>query len=304
MDVLTDVLDVLELRGWLSSRTEMTAGWRFAFAESSDMIFHILLNSCGYLLVEGESEPRRLEDGDVVLLPHGHRHTICDHPVSPLTHTVHLSYEMHREHRHVLSESEGPKMVMLCGAFHIEELGMCPLLHCLPTVLHIPGERGRMADGFAEMVHFIARESASPQAGTEVMLRHLTEMLFIQVVRAWIDQHTETSEGWLAALRDESISTALGLIHQSPEYGWKVEELAEAVALSRSVFSTRFTRLVGEPPVKYLTRWRMHRALHLLKNGVKMQKIAHQLGYDSEGAFRKAFKREVGIPPATYRKPK
>ncbi len=134
------------------------------------------------------------------------------------------------------------------------------------------------------------------------MLRRLTEMLFIQVIRVWIDQQAEASEGWLNALRDQPISTALGLIHQSPERGWKVEELADAVALSRSAFSSRFTRLVGEPPMKYLTRWRMHMATHLLKKDVEMEKIAQRLGYASEVAFRKAFKREVGIPPARYRK--
>jgi AraC-like DNA-binding protein len=168
-------------------------------------------------------------------------------------------------------------------------------------VIHIPGKQGRMAEGFAEIVDWIGRESISQQSGSEVMLRRLTEMLFIQVVRIWIDQQAQATGGWLAALRDQPISMALGLIHQSPERGWKVEELADAVALSRSAFSARFTHLVGEPPVKYLTRWRMHVATRLLKNEVSVDRIARQLGYDSEAAFRKAFKREVGIPPARYR---
>lgn len=191
-------------------------------------------------------------------------------------------------------------MVLLCGAFHLEQPNASPLLHCLPRVIHIPGEQGNMERGFADIVNFIAREAISPKSGSDVMLRRLTEMLFIQVIRLWIDQQAEG--GWLAALRDQSISTALGLIHQYPERRWKVEELAEAVALSRSVFSVRFTRLVGEPPMKYLTRWRMHKAIRLLKNEIKVEKIAEQLGYESEVAFRKAFKREIGIPPARYRK--
>jgi AraC-like DNA-binding protein len=134
------------------------------------------------------------------------------------------------------------------------------------------------------------------------VLRRLTELLFIQVIRVWIEQQAEVSTGWVTALRDQPISTALGLIHQFPEREWKVEELAAAVGLSRAVFSARFTRLVGEPPIKYLTRWRMHRAKRLLKNGVKIETIAELLGYESEVAFRKAFKREVGMPPARYRK--
>ena len=302
MDVLTDVLNALELKGWLSSRTEMTESWRFVFTESSDMIFHILQCGRGYLSVEGESEPRRVEDGDVLLFPHGHAHTIYDHSASPLTQSVCLNYEAYREHLLFPCESEGPKMVLLCGAFHVEQPDDSPLLRCLPRVIHIPGEQGNMERGFADLVNFIAREAISPKSGRDVMLRRLTEMLFIQVTRLWIDQQAEAEGGWLGALQDQSISTALGLIHQYPERRWKVEELAEAVALSRSVFSVRFTRLVGEPPMKYLTRWRMQKAIRLLKNEVKVEKIAEQLGYESQVAFRKAFKREIGMPPARYRK--
>jgi AraC-like DNA-binding protein len=136
------------------------------------------------------------------------------------------------------------------------------------------------------------------------MLRRLTELLFIQVMRLWIDQQAEASVGWVGALRDQPISTALGLIHQSPECRWTVKELAEAAALSRSAFSARFTELVGEPPMTYLTRWRMLRAIHLLKNEIRIETIAEMLGYESGAAFRKAFKREIGVPPAQYRKRK
>jgi transcriptional regulator GlxA family with amidase domain len=148
----------------------------------------------------------------------------------------------------------------------------------------------------------IASEAASPQVGSDAALRRLCELLFLQVIRIWIDQQAGASGGWLAALRDQSISTALSLMHQSPDHSWKVEELADAVALSRSAFFSRFTHLVGEPPLKYLTRWRMSRARHLLKQGIAMEQIAEHLGYTSEVAFRKAFKRETGMPPAEYRK--
>ena len=302
MDVLTDVLNALELKGWLYSRTEVATPWRFDFVASPDSVFHILRFGGGYLSVEGEPEPLRLEDGDVLLFPHGHAHSICDDLTSPLTRTVQLAYDASREYQIFPFEGEGQKMVMLCGAFHLEHPSTYSLLQCLPKVIHLPGEQERMPQGFADLVGFIARESAKRLAGTEVVLRRLTELLFIQVIRIWIDRQAESSTGWVAALRDRPISTALGLIHQSPERGWKVEELAEAVALSRSAFSARFTQLVGESPIKYLTRWRMHRATRLLKNDVKIETIARLLGYESEVAFRQAFKREVGMPPARYRK--
>ncbi len=301
--VLTDVLSTLELKGWLSSCEAVVAPWRFDFLASHDSPFHIFHAGGGYLRVEGDRAPLRVEDGDVVVFPHGHAHTIYDEPASPSTQpAIQLDYNAHSGYAISLAESEATEMILLCGAFRFDDPGDFPLLHRLPTIIHIPGEQGRMAPDLATIVRFIAHESVSQQPGAEVMLRRLTEMLFIQVVRVWIDQQAEDTDGWLAALRDQPISTALGLMQRSPERGWKVEELADAVALSRSAFSSRFTRLVGEPPMKYLTHWRMHTAKRLLKNGVPLEELAQLLGYDSGVAFRKAFKREVGMPPARYRK--
>lgn len=299
MDVLTDVLNALELKGWISSSRELIPPWRYDFAASQDMVFHLLNFGGGYLSVEGDPIPLRIDDGAVLLLPFGHAHSICDEPTSPLTQVLHVDYSAQREYQDFAGESGESN---LCGAFRLEHPGAFPLLHSLPHVIHIPAEQGHAVPGFVEIVRLIAQEATRPRLGTQVMLRRLTELLFIQVIRIWVEQQAGTSTGWLAALHDPSISTALGLIHQSPERGWKVEELAEAVALSRAVFSARFTRLVGEPPITYLTRWRMHRATRLLKNNVAVKNIAELLGYESEVAFRKAFKREVGMPPARYQK--
>ncbi len=302
MDVLTDVLNTFELKGWLSSRRELEAPWRYDFAASKDSMFHVLSFGGAYLEVEGEAGLIRVEDGDVVLFPAGHPHSLYDAPTSPLTRLVHLDYNPQRGYEVVSREGAEPKPLLLCGAFHFEYPNNFPLLHRLPKLIHIRGAQGRVEEGFADIVRMIARESASKRHGADVMLNRLTELLFIQVIRLWIDQQAEASVGWVGALRDQPISAALGLIHQSPERRWKVQELAEAAALSRSAFSARFTELVGEPPLTYLTRWRMLRATRLLKNEVSMETIAELVGYESEAAFRKAFKREIGIPPAQYRK--
>jgi AraC-like DNA-binding protein len=302
MDVLTDVLDALELKGCISSRRALVAPWRYNFAASQDMIFHLLSSGGGYLSIEEEPAPMRIEGGGVLLFPFGHAHSICDQLTSPLTQVLQVAYSAQSEYRTSPNPGEESEMVVLCGAFRLEHPKAFPLLHSLPKVIHIPAQQGQLAPGFSEIVNLIAREAATPRLGTEVMLRRLTELLFIQVIRIWVQQQAGASRGWLAALHDQSISTALGLLHQSPERAWKVEELAAAVALSRPVFSARFTRLVGEPPIKYLTRWRMHRATHLLKNNVRVETIAELIGYESEVAFRKAFKREVGVSPARYRK--
>lgn len=302
MDVLTDVLNTLELKGWLSSRRELTPPWRYDFEASQDSMFHVVSYGGSYLHVEGDEQPIRLEDGDVILFPTGHPHALYDDPASPQTRLVQLDYDAQRGHRVVNHEGAGQPLLMLCGAFHFEYPHNFPLLHHLPRLIHIPGARGRTEQGFADIVRMLARESASEQPGAQVMLRRLTELLFIQIIRLWIDQQAQASSGWVGALRDQPISTALGLIHQSPDRTWTVKDLADAAALSRSAFSARFTELVGEPPLTYLTRWRMLKATRLLRHELSMETIAEQLGYESEAAFRKAFKREIGIPPAQYRK--
>ncbi|MBX3013071.1 MAG: AraC family transcriptional regulator [Caldilineaceae bacterium] len=301
MDVLADVLNTVELKGWLSSRRELAPRWRYEFAPSKDSMFHAISYGGAYVQVEGEATPIRVEDGDVLLFPTGHSHALYDEPSAPLTRRVQLDYNPQRDYQAVTSEGAGPKLLMLCGAFHCAYPTGFPLLQRLPKLIHIPGTQGQMAHRLADLVQLIAREAAAQQPGAAVVLNRLTELLFIQVLRLWIDQQAAAAVGWAAALRDPSISTALGLIHQAPERKWTVRALAEAVALSRSAFSARFTALVGEPPLTYLTRWRMLRATRLLKNEVSIETIAALLGYESEAAFRKAFKREMGIPPAQYR---
>jgi AraC-like DNA-binding protein len=302
MDVLTDVLNLLELKGWLSSRRELVPPWRYDFAVSRDSLFHVVRSGSAYLQVEGETRPIHLEDGDLVLFPTGHPHTLCDHPSSPLTRLVQLDYHPQRGHHVVNHSGDGSPLLLLCGAFHFNYPNDFPLLQRLPKLIHIRGTQGRMDEVFADLLNIIARESVSQQPAAEVMLRRLTELLFIQVIRLWIAQEANAHHGWARVLHDQPISTALGLIHQSPDTRWTVNDLAKASALSRSAFSARFTELVGEPPMTYLTRWRMLRAARLLKNEVRMETIAEQLGYESEVAFRKAFRREMGIPPAQYRK--
>ena len=302
MDVLTDVLSALELKGWLSSRRELVGPWRYDFAESKDSTFHVISFGGAFLQVEGEARPRRLEDGDVVLFPTGHPHSLFDDPASPLTRVVHLDYNPQSERHIVGCEGAGPTLLMLCGAFHFDYPNDLPLLHRLPKLIHIGGSQGRADQSLAEIVQLVARESASRRPGTDIMLKRLTELLFMQVIRLWIEGQGAASGSWAGALRDQPVSTALELIHGAPERRWTVKELAEAAALSRSAFSTRFTELVGEPPMTYLTRWRMLRATRMLKNEVRMETVAEQLGYESEAAFRKAFKRELGIPPAQYRR--
>lgn len=303
MDALTDMLGTLELKGWLSSRRELTPRWRVAFLASSDSVFHMLRFGAGYIFIEGHDQPLEVGQGDVVFFPRGHAHTICDDQAAPLSYTVPLDHTMGQPYEVFPSAGQRGERALLCGAFRFEHPGLFPLLHLLPDVIHIPGAHRHMHPAFAAIVSLIASESESTQQGREAVLSRLSELLVIQMIRVWIERQGDDATGWLAALRDGPIGGAVGLIHRHPERQWKVEELAQAVALSRSAFSARFTQLVGEPPMRYLTRWRMHCATRLLKkDGVPTEEIAARLGYDSAGAFRKAFKREVRLTPAQYRR--
>jgi AraC-like DNA-binding protein len=304
VDVLGDVLTSLRLRGSLYSRTEISAPWRFAFTASPDSTIHIIGSGRCYLLLPDATRQNGsipVGEGDVIVFPHGDPHTVCDDPASPLTKEVTLEYEPSRSHQVFPFGGDGSTTVMLCGAFRLDDEPHWSLLRSLPRLIHIPAADGQLSPDLAYTVTHVAAESTSRQPGAEAVLRRLTEILFIQVLRAWLEHHPQQARGWLLALANPTVGRALGLIHQNPELQWNVNDLAKAVAMSRSTFSAQFSQLVGEPPIRYLTRWRMHQATRLLASGQEISKIASRLGYESEVAFRKAFTREIGTPPGKYR---
>jgi AraC-like DNA-binding protein len=188
----------------------------------------------------------------------------------------------------------------LCGAFDFEHRGGHPLFDLLPRVLHIPHAAGHSFDAILSLM---AIEAESARPGKETVLRRLADILFIEVLRHWVDRQGAETRGWLGALRDPHIGQSLALIHGQPERAWAVKTLASEAALSRSAFAARFSALVGEPPLQYLTRWRMRMAARLLRTqSLGIAEVAQRVGYASEVAFSKAFKRELGVAPGAYRR--
>jgi AraC-like DNA-binding protein len=173
----------------------------------------------------------------------------------------------------------------------------------LPPVIVLPGELSRSVHWLEPTLKFIACEAQSGRPGAQTVVSRLADVLFIQIVRGYLATLPASSSGWLGALGDSQIGAALGFIHQSPELDWTVQSLAAKVAMSRSAFASRFARLVGEPPLAYVTRWRMQKAAGLLRqSSATLANIAERVGYDSEAAFSKAFKRAVGSAPGAYRR--
>jgi AraC-like DNA-binding protein len=197
----------------------------------------------------------------------------------------------------------GEGVTLICGYVVFEPGTAHPLLSVLPQVVHVRGEAGRARSWLESTLDLVAEEAVSDRPGAETLINRLTEAMFIQVVRAHLEQQEAAEASWLAGLRDPQIATALGHIHRAPESAWSVDALAAESGMSRSAFSARFRDLVGEPPVAYLTRWRMQVAAgHLRESRLTLGEIAERVGYQTEASFGKVFKRLLGVAPATYRR--
>jgi AraC-like DNA-binding protein len=304
MDVLTDLIDTLRLRGTAYCRTELTAPWGIELPPSAVAHFHVVQEGSCWIQLADESAGTRLNAGDLVVIPHGRGHRLVDDPRNA---TVALG-DLVREHvsgtRPVIRHGGGgPLTAFVCGAFHFEDRDDHPLLGVLPRLIHVAGRESRTPPWLESTLRFLSDELRRGDPGSETIVARLIDIIFVQTIRAWMEQAPAAQGGWLAALRDPQIGRALGLMHRSPELPWTVSSLGSELAMSRSGFAARFTQLVGESPMLHLFRWRMWLAADLLRRGnLAIADVATRIGYDSEMAFSKAFKRHFGVPPGVYRR--
>jgi AraC-like DNA-binding protein len=190
---------------------------------------------------------------------------------------------------------------LVCGFIGCDLRPFNPLIATLPPLLHLPAGRGTI--GSEQFATFAAAESAARRPGSEAVLERLSEMMFVDAIRRHAEQLPESTTGWLAGLRDRYVGRALALMHERPAAPWTIDDLGSQVGLSRSALHERFVTLVGQPPVQYLTSWRMQLASRkLLEGRSSVATVAGDVGYDSEAAFARAFKRLVGMPPAAWRR--
>jgi AraC-like DNA-binding protein len=252
-----------------------------------------------------------LTSGDLVALPHGHEHVLRDVDGSDVVSLQSLldctdASERRQQARQLRVGGEGAVTTLVSGSINFEDRRNNPLLAVLPPVIPLLGEAGRSVPWLESTLQFIACEATARRPGAQTVISRLADILFIQIVRghlAALGEATGDGPGWLGALAEPQIGAALSLVHQRPEQSWTVASLAQRVGMSRSAFASRFTRLVGEPPLHYVTRWRMQKAAGLLREGRStLAEIAEQVGYESETAFSKAFKRAVGSSPGAYRR--
>lgn len=302
-DVVADILQSLRMHSTLYCRAKMNAPWGFRVSQRSVASFHIVTGGTCWLTLEGIDTPVPLSEGDLVILPHGHAHTMTDHPQTPVTRLEDLVPKQPAGRDSIFySGGQGTITTLVCGGLQLEDYTTNPLFLILPPFLHIQSRRRESNPWLRAIVQFVKAEASANQPAAEAVITRLSEILFIQAVRTYVSTVGNGETGWFNALKDPQIGQALTLIQHQPEEPWTVESLACRVSLSRSAFSAKFKRLVGESPMHYVTRVRLTKAAALLRrDSATLVEVARSIGYDSEVAFSKAFKRYFGIAPGAYR---
>lgn len=303
-DPLGEALHFLRMSGTFYCRSEFTAPWGLALTPFRDcLMFHVVTAGRGWLEVEG-AEPQRLEPGDLVLVPHGEGHRLVHEPGGASQNLFDLDRERVGERYEILRHGGGGvPTTMICGAVAFDHPAARHLVALLPKIIRIEAWTSPQMEWLQSTLRFIAAEAREMRPGGEAVITRLSDILVIQAIRSWIAQDPAGQRGWLGALQDRQIGRALAVVHRDPARAWSVSSLAAEAVMSRSAFAARFTELVGEPAMRYVARWRMHAALRSLKeDGVRLGELAGRLGYRSEAAFSRAFKRFMGVSPGAVRR--
>jgi len=308
-DALNDVLHHLHVGGVVYCRSDLRPPWAFSMDKKPFAGFHAIARGSGLLRVEGQERQFKVSAGDLILLPHGNAHVMRDSPSTrptPLDQVV-AKHPLEDGMRLRMGD-RGPLTILLCGGFELEGGTANPLIASLPPVIHIRGKGSRSTPWLQMTLRQLELETRSSLPGGQALISRLSDVLFIQAVREYFnglvvgDGNPETGP-WMRAIKDPKIGSAIALVHRQPEHDWQLASLASQVGMSRSAFSERFRQLVGEPPLKYLAKWRTVKAAWLLRNsGATISDIASQVGYDSEIALSRAFKRFIGLAPGAYRR--
>jgi AraC-like DNA-binding protein len=314
MDALSEILRVVRLVAATVIQGRFTAPWRYA-APSADsaapylepgaeriVIFHMITEGECFVELDGDL-PTRLAAGDVVVFPQGDAHRMMSEPGLEPPRGARLSEVLARRPRQLVYGGGGATTRLVCGYLACDARLARMLLAGLPRLVHV-NVRGSNAGVWLEAsVRYALAEARSPRPGGNSVLAKLAEVLFIEVLRQYIGTPSAGRTGWLAGVGDGVVGTALHELHPRPAHAWTLDELARVVGTSRSVLAERFQHLVGSPPMQYLTQWRMLLAANLLAgSNAPLARIAEDVGYQTDTAFIRAFRREYGTPPAAWRR--
>jgi AraC-like DNA-binding protein len=316
MDALSDVLKSVHLEGAVYLNAEFTAPWcirgcygvanakeRLAGADHIVLFHYLVEGRCKVRLVDG-SEVLDVAAGDLVLFPCDDRQLMgSDLHIAPVEVANLAAGTPPADLIQIRHGGGGAPTRFVCGYLACNRSLLRPLLESLPRIARIPMQQSAPTTLLRELLQTGVRESSVARPGTRSILAKLSELMFAEALRRYVESLPQDGKGWLAGVRDIPVGRALALMHGNPDRAWTVDELAREVALSRSALAERFTLLVGESPMQYLTRWRLARAAQMLRAGREpIARVAERSGYDSEAAFSRAFKREFSMPPGAWRR--
>lgn len=314
MDALSETLRVVRLVGAIFINARFTAPWCYQSPRADSaapllepgaervVIFHLITEGECYVELDGQA-PVRLIAGDVVVFPQGDAHRMTSEPGLTPAPGGRLGAVLSRRPRQLNYGGGGPTTRLVCGYLACDARLAQLLLAGLPPLVRT-NVRGSNAGVWLEAsVRYALREARSPRPGGAGVLAKLAEVLFIEVLRLYMNEQREGRTGWLAGVGDRIVGAALSSLHKQPAHAWTLEELARACGTSRSVLAERFQHMVGSSPMQYLTQWRMLLAANLLRNSnAPLAHIAEGVGYQTDTAFIRAFRREFGAPPAAWRR--
>jgi AraC-like DNA-binding protein len=317
MDALSDVLRAAHLTGGVFLHAEFFAPWCIAARVSPEhcapalgpashlIIYHYVVEGDFRLRIEGDnSEGLVIGEGEIVLLPHNDLHLIgSDLSLPPVAGTEIIRSPKNGGLFSIHHGGNGKRTRMVCGFLGCAKGEGNPVISSLPALLRLNVEQGAAAEWIRSTFHYAAEEVAAGRPGSETVLSKLSELLFVETVRRHAESLPEGQTGWLAGLRDPFVARALALLHRDTARHWTVEDLGREIGLSRSALADRFIRFIGVPPMHYLADWRMQVATEKLRNtNGSLAQVAQIVGYESEAAFSRAFKKAFGVAPATWRR--
>jgi AraC-like DNA-binding protein len=314
MDAFSEILSGVKLKGAVFFTAEFSAPWGFSSPASNKMaatlapgaehlvLYHFVIDG-GAVVELSDGQALQLKPGDVVIFPHGDPHHMSSQGATRPFPNYGINEKMKSRDLTPLCAGGGGEISrFVCGYMSCDPYISRPILNGLPPVFKVNIRTDRSGHWLEGSILHLVEEAASGRVGSEAMLAKVSEALFVDTLRRYVASLPEQQTGWLAGARDPIVGKSLGLLHSRIAHPWTIATLADEVGISRSALVERFTRYLSEPPMTYLTRWRLQMAARSLERTPRgVAEIAADVGYESEAAFNRAFKREFGEPPGRYR---
>ena len=303
-DPLGEALHFLRMSGAFYCRSELSAPWGLTLPPMPGYMWFHAPTSGEVVLESRRSDEQLLRAGDFALVPHGEGHVLRSDAGAPAPGILDLEREQVSDRYEILRHGGGgARTSLICGAVRFDHPAARNLVEILPAAIHLEALGSAQPEWMQATLRLMAAEARELRPGGEAVITRLADILVVQAIRSWLETDPAAQTGWLGALQDRQVGRAIALIHRDPARAWTVASLARELSMSRSSFAARFTELVGEPVMTYVARWRMQVALGSLRDdGATVGQLAHQLGYQSEAAFARAFKRVMGVPPGMVRR--